>query len=330
MRRRCIRAAAPITTCSRWPRPTASHPDAYRRSWSWSASNRWRASAPEGSHSGWASGLVSRWRCLAIPPHSSLTSRSTGSTPRAWCGCVGSRGALLDAKAVHPGRSAYHHLLALAQTNGIPPRRVPEVLELVGLEQVARQRAGGFSLGMGQRLGIAAALLGDPAVLLFDEPVNGLDPEGIRWIRELLKSLAAEGRTVFVSSHLMSEMALMAEHLVVIGRGRLIADASVDELVGGSSLNTVRVRTPQAEQFTWTLAANGARVDRAPDGTLTVSGLDPARIGDLAATDRITLHELSMKQASLEEAFMELTEDSVDFRASLLDTPMITANGATS
>jgi ABC-2 type transport system ATP-binding protein len=239
-------------------------------------------------------------------------------------------GALLDAKAVHPGRSAYHHLLALAQTNGIPPRRVPEVLELVGLEEVARQRAGGFSLGMGQRLGIAAALLGDPAVLLFDEPVNGLDPEGIRWIRELLKSLAAEGRTVFVSSHLMSEMALMAEHLVVIGRGRLIADASVDELVGGSSLNTVRVRTPHAEQFTWTLAANGARVDRAPDGTLTVSGLDPARIGDLAATDRITLHELSMKQASLEEAFMELTEDSVDFRASMLDTPMITTNGATS
>jgi len=239
-------------------------------------------------------------------------------------------GALLDAKAVHPGRSAHHHLLALAQTNGIPPRRVPEVLELVGLEQVARQRAGGFSLGMGQRLGIAAALLGDPAVLLFDEPVNGLDPEGIRWIRELLKSLAAEGRTVFVSSHLMSEMALMAEHLVVIGRGRLIADASVDELVGGSSLNTVRVRSPHAEQFTWTLAANGALVDRAPDGTLTVSGLDPVRIGDLAATDRITLHELSMKQASLEEAFMELTEDSVDFRASLLDTPMITANGATS
>jgi ABC-2 type transport system ATP-binding protein len=239
-------------------------------------------------------------------------------------------GALLDAKAVHPGRSAYHHLLGLAQTNGIPPRRVPEVLELVGLEPVARQRAGKFSLGMGQRLGIAAALLGDPAVLLFDEPVNGLDPEGIRWIRELLKSLAAEGRTVFVSSHLMSEMALMAEHLVVIGRGRLIADASVDELVGSSSLNTVRVRSPQAEQFTWTLAANGALVDRAPDGTLTVTGLEPARIGDLAATDRVTLHELSMKQASLEEAFMELTEDSVEFRASLLDTPMITANGATS
>jgi ABC-2 type transport system ATP-binding protein len=239
-------------------------------------------------------------------------------------------GALLDAKAVHPGRSAYHHLLALAQTNGIPPRRVPEVLELVGLEQVARQRAGKFSLGMGQRLGIAAALLGDPAVLLFDEPVNGLDPEGIRWIRELLKALATEGRTVFVSSHLMSEMALMAEHLVVIGRGRLIADASVEELIGSSSLNTVRVRSPQAEQFTWTLAANGALVDRAPDGTLTVSGLEPARIGDLAASDRITLHELSRKQASLEEAFMELTEDSVDFRANLLDTPMITANGATS
>lgn len=239
-------------------------------------------------------------------------------------------GALLDAKAVHPGRSAYHHLLSLAQTNSIPSRRVPEVLELVGLEQVARQRAGKFSLGMGQRLGIAAALLGDPAVLLFDEPVNGLDPEGIRWIRELLRSLAAEGRTVFVSSHLMTEMALMADHLIVIGRGRLIADASVDELLGRSSLNTVRVRSPQAEQLTWTLAANGAQVDRAPDGTLTVSGLDPTRIGDLAATDRITLHELSVKQASLEDAFMELTDDSVEFRANLLNNPTLTANGATS
>jgi len=239
-------------------------------------------------------------------------------------------GAMLDAKAVHPGRSAYHHLLALAQTNGIPRRRVPQVLELVGLESVARQRAGGFSLGMGQRLGIAAALLGDPAVLLFDEPVNGLDPEGIRWIRGLLKSLAAEGRTVFVSSHLMSEMALTAEHLVVIGRGRLIADTSVDELVRGSTLNTVTVRSPQAEQFTWTLAAHGARVDRAPDGMLSVSGLEPERIGDLAATERITLHELSMNQASLEEAFMELTEDSVDYKAGLLATTMTTANGVSS
>jgi len=239
-------------------------------------------------------------------------------------------GAMLDAKAVHPGRSAYHHLLALAQTNGIPRRRVPQVLELVGLESVAGQRAGGFSLGMGQRLGIAAALLGDPPVLLFDEPVNGLDPEGIRWIRGLLKTLAAEGRTVFVSSHLMSEMALTAEHLVVIGRGRLIADTSVDALVGGSSFNTVRVQSPQAEQFTWTLAANGAQVDRASDGTLSVTGLEPARIGELAATDGITLHELSVKQASLEDAFMELTEDSIDYKAGHHAATMITANGVMS
>ena len=238
-------------------------------------------------------------------------------------------GALLEAKAVHPGRSAHHHLLALAQTNGIPKRRVPEVLDQVGLDSVARQRAGKFSLGMGQRLGIAAALLGDPAVLLLDEPVNGLDPEGIRWIRGLLQSLAADGRTVFVSSHLMSEMALMADHLIVIGQGRLIADTTVEQLVGSSSRNSVRVRSPQAEQFTWTLAANGAKVDRAPDGTLSVTGLEPARIGELATADRITLHELTVQQASLEEAFMELTEDSVNYRATLNDTPMLTANGAT-
>ena len=156
-------------------------------------------------------------------------------------------------------------------------------------------------------------------MLLFDEPVNGLDPEGIRWIRGLLKSLAAEGRTVFVSSHLMSEMALTADHIVVIGRGRLIADTSVEELVAASSLNSVRVRSPHADRFTWTLAANGALVDRAPDGTLTVTGLDPVRIGDLAADDGITLHELSLQQVSLEDAFMELTHDSVEYRANLLD-----------
>jgi ABC-2 type transport system ATP-binding protein len=224
-------------------------------------------------------------------------------------------GATLDAKAVHGGRSGYHHLLALAQTNGIPRSRVSDVLELVGLESVARKRAGGFSLGMGQRLGIAAALLGDPEVLLFDEPVNGLDPEGIRWIRGLLQSLAKEGRTVFVSSHLMSEMALTADHIVVIGRGRLIADTSVEALVSASSLNTVVVRSPDAEQLTWALAAAGGEVERAPDGRLTVTGLTADRIGDLAADHSIRVHELSPRQASLEDAFMELTDDSVAFRA---------------
>jgi ABC-2 type transport system ATP-binding protein len=240
-------------------------------------------------------------------------------------------GALLDAKALHGGRSAYHHLLALAQTNAIPRGRVDEVLELVGLESVARRRAGGFSLGMGQRLGIAAALLGDPEVLLFDEPVNGLDPEGIRWIRGLLKSLAAEGRTVFVSSHLMSEMALTAEHIVVIGRGRLIADTSVEAFVAASSLSSIRVRSPQAEQLTWALASAGAAVDRAPDGTLTVTGLGLAQIGDLAAADRIILHELAEQHASLEDAFMELTEDSVAYRAADIDRQLaIATNGASS
>ncbi len=228
-------------------------------------------------------------------------------------------GVALEAKAVHGGRSGYHHLLALAQSNRIPRDRVSEVLELVGLESVARKRAGGLSLGMGQRLGIAAALLGDPEVLLFDEPINGLDPEGIRWIRVLLKSLAAEGRTVFISSHLMSEMALTADHLVVIGKGRLIANATVDELVAGSSLNSVVVRSPQADELTWTLATAGGHVERAPDGGLTVTGLTAARIGDLAADNGIRVHELSPVQASLEEAFMELTEDSVSFRAHSLD-----------
>jgi ABC-2 type transport system ATP-binding protein len=240
-------------------------------------------------------------------------------------------GAALDAKAVHGGRSGYHHLLALAQSNGIPRGRVNDVLELVGLESVARKRAGGFSLGMGQRLGIAAALLGDPEVLLFDEPINGLDPEGIRWIRGLLKSLAAEGRTVFVSSHLMSEMALTADHIIVIGRGRLIADTTVEELVARSSLNSVLVRSPQGDELTWALARVGGKVQRAPDGRLSVTGLSAEAIGDVAADGQFRLHELSPQNASLEDAFMELTDDSVTFRANSRDGQLAeSTNGASS
>jgi len=222
-------------------------------------------------------------------------------------------GALLDAKAMHGGRSGYHHLLCVAQSNGISPRRVTECLGLVGLEGVGRKRARTFSLGMGQRLGIATALLGDPQVLLFDEPVNGLDPEGILWIRTMLRRLAHEGRTVFVSSHLMSEMALTADHLVVIGRGRLIADSSTADLIARSSQGYVHVRTPDAEGLALLLLAAGAVVEGDGD-TLRVSGFDAAAVGELAAQHRVVLHELSPRSASLEEAFMELTKDSVDFR----------------
>jgi ABC-2 type transport system ATP-binding protein len=222
-------------------------------------------------------------------------------------------GALLEAKAIHPGRSAANHLWMLAQANQISRTRVDEVLELVGLTAVARRRAGKFSLGMGQRLGIAAALLGDPEVLLFDEPVNGLDPEGILWVRTLLRNLAAEGRTVFVSSHLMSEMALTADHVVVIGRGRLIADEPVSQLVASTSTAYVRVRTPTPDDFVAALVAAGATVAPDPDGSLRVSDLTAAAIGDLAARLGITVHELTPLTASLEEAFMELTRDSVEF-----------------
>jgi ABC-2 type transport system ATP-binding protein len=223
-------------------------------------------------------------------------------------------GGLLEAKAIHPGRSAFHHLLALAQTNDIPRRRVDEVLDVVGLASVARKRAGKFSLGMGQRLGIAAALLGDPAVLLFDEPVNGLDPEGIRWVRTLLHGLAAEGRTVLVSSHLMSEMALTAQHLVVIGRGRLIAETSVADFIAGASQGSVRVRAPQAGELAGILEAAGAQVVIEHDGALTVSGRTAAEVGETAAAHGLVLHELAPQAASLEDAFMALTHDSVEFR----------------
>jgi len=224
-------------------------------------------------------------------------------------------GALLDAKAVHGGRSAYNHLLCLAQTNGLPRRRVGEVLELVGLTEVAKKRSKGFSLGMGQRLGIAAALLGDPAILMFDEPVNGLDPEGILWIRNLMKALAGEGRTIFVSSHLMSEMENTADHLLVIGRGRLIADCSVAEFIERNSVQSVRVRTPQPDVLVKVVLENGGITSPGADGAVLVQGVPANQIGDLAFEHGIRLHELAPTQASLEEAFMELTADSVEFHA---------------
>jgi ABC-2 type transport system ATP-binding protein len=224
-------------------------------------------------------------------------------------------GALLEAKAIHTGRTAYNHLLSLAVTTGIPRSRVDEVIDLVGLRDVARKRAGGFSLGMGQRLGIASALLGDPRTLILDEPVNGLDPEGILWIRNLLKSLASEGRTIFVSSHLMSEMALTAEHLIVIGRGRLIADTSVAEFIEQASTNTVRVRSPHASKLRDLLAGPDVTVSSSEAGTLEVAGLTSDQIGQTAADNGVTLFELAPQQASLEEAFMELTSDSVEYRA---------------
>ncbi|WP_285488277.1 ABC transporter ATP-binding protein [Amycolatopsis taiwanensis] len=223
-------------------------------------------------------------------------------------------GALLEARAVHTGRSAYHHLLALALTHGIPRRRVDEVIELVGLREVARKRAGGFSLGMGQRLGIAAALLGDPATLILDEPVNGLDPQGILWIRNLLRRLAAEGRTVFVSSHLMSEMALTAEHLIVVGRGRLIADTSVREFTESASRNTVLVRSPSASALREILAGPGVTVTSTETGLLEVTGPSAGEIGKIACDHRIPLEELTPVKASLEQAFMELTDEDVEYR----------------
>jgi ABC-2 type transport system ATP-binding protein len=224
-------------------------------------------------------------------------------------------GVLLEARAVHTGRTARNHLLAMAATTGIGRRRVDEVIDLVGLREVASKRAGGFSLGMGQRLGIAAALLGDPATIILDEPVNGLDPEGILWIRNLLKGLAEEGRTVFVSSHLMSEMALTAEHLIVVGRGRLIRDMSVRDFIDSASTGSVRVRSPQAARLRDMLLGAGVTVASSERGTLDVTGLTSDEIGARAAAAGIALAELTPVQASLEAAFMELTRDAVEFRA---------------
>jgi ABC-2 type transport system ATP-binding protein len=224
-------------------------------------------------------------------------------------------GALLEAKAVHGGRTAYHHLSWLAQSNRIPSSRVRQVLAQVGLDGVAGKRARGLSLGMGQRLGIAAALLGDPPILLFDEPVNGLDPEGILWIRNLMKGLAAEGRTVFVSSHLMSEMALTAEHLIVIGRGRLLADTTVRDLIESNSQSYVRIRTPEPERLRDVLADAGISVKSAADGAIEAYHVDAARIGELTAAHGLVVHEVGVQSATLEEAFMRLTGGSVEFRA---------------
>ena len=230
-------------------------------------------------------------------------------------GPMGQVGALLERKAWHGGRSAYHHLRCLAQTNNLPSRRVDEVLALAGLAEVARKRVKGFSLGMGQRLGIAAALLGNPQILMFDEPANGLDPEGILWIRNLMQALAAGGRTVIVSSHLMSEMENTADHVLVLGRGRLIADCAVDEFVAADSQRSVRVRTPQPEELTRLAAAAGGTVTDDGEGTVVVSGLEAGRIWDLASENAVRLHEPVPVRASLEQAFMELTAASVEFRA---------------
>jgi ABC-2 type transport system ATP-binding protein len=234
-------------------------------------------------------------------------------------------GALLEAKAIHPGRSARAHLQMLADVNHISRTRVSEVLEIVGLTSVAGRRAGKFSLGMGQRLGIAAALLGDPEVLLFDEPVNGLDPDGIRWVRNLLKGLASEGRTVFVSSHLMSEMALTADEVIIIGKGRLITQLPTTELLAQSSQRFVRVRSPQVAQLRAALDHGGALTTIEDDGSLSVRGLDEVAIGELAATIPVVLHELAPQSASLEEAYMELTEDSVEFHGG--NTSVTTSTG---
>ena len=222
-------------------------------------------------------------------------------------------GALLEARAVHTGRSAFNHLLALAQTHGVPRSRVEELIDRAGLRDVAKKRVGQFSLGMGQRLGIAAALLADPDILILDEPANGLDPEGIQWIRNMLKELAAEGRTVFVSSHLMSEMALTAEHLIVVGRGRMIADLSVEEFVRSASKNLVRVRSPQAADLRDAIVGPDVTVTVADDGSLEVAGLTPEQVGEAAAARGFVLHELTPVRASLEEAFMDVTRGEVEF-----------------
>jgi ABC-2 type transport system ATP-binding protein len=251
---------------------------------------------------------------LGLDAPTSGTARVNGRGYREICRPLHEVGAVLESRAVHGGRTAYHHLLGLAQSNGIGTRRVREVMELVGLQDVARKRARGFSLGMSQRLGLAAALLGDPPILLCDEPVNGLDPEGIRWIRTLLRGLAAEGRTVFVSSHLMSEMALTADHLIVIGRGRVLADAPIADVLGDSASAFTRVRTSEPDRFVQEVTTAGATTRTETDGAIEVRGVSISAIGELAAAQRITLHELSPQQPTLEAAFLDLTRDAVDFR----------------
>jgi ABC-2 type transport system ATP-binding protein len=224
-------------------------------------------------------------------------------------------GALLDAKAVHTSRSAYNHLLAMAATHSIPKKRVHEVIEMTGLAEVAKKKVGGFSLGMGQRLGIAAALLGDPQTVILDEPVNGLDPEGVVWVRNLVKYLASEGRTVFLSSHLMSEMAVTADHLIVIGRGRIIADAPIQDIINGKGRIRTRVRTDEPDQLMHLLAGDGVSVELQDHELLQVTGLDPRQIARAALDNHVMLYELTPLQASLEEAYMELTKDDVEYHS---------------
>jgi ABC-2 type transport system ATP-binding protein len=223
-------------------------------------------------------------------------------------------GALLDAKAIHTGRTAYNHLLAMAATHGIGKSRVHEVIAMTGLESVAKKRVGGFSLGMGQRLGIAAALLGDPNTLILDEPVNGLDPEGVVWVRQLARHYAAEGRTVFLSSHLMSEMAQTADHVIVLGRGRIIADAPIGDILAGATKKAVTVRSPQAGLLAERLAGPDVTITSTPDGALAITGISAAQIGEAAAQASVVLHELTPIGASLEEAYLELTQDDVEYR----------------
>jgi ABC-2 type transport system ATP-binding protein len=252
---------------------------------------------------------------LGLDAPDSGTSTVNGRPYRAMRRPLYEVGALLEARSFHGGRSAYNHMLCLAASNGIPRSRVGEVLDQVGLGKVAKRRAGGFSLGMGQRLGIAAALLGDPGVLLLDEPVNGLDPDGVAWIRALLKSLAAEGRTVLVSSHLMSEMASTADRLVIIGHGKLIAQAPIGELLAAGSGNHVKVRSPQAGQLAALLEAHGASVTRRGSDVLAVTGATTDTIGELARTAGVTVAELAEQQVSLEDRYMELTRDAADYHS---------------
>jgi ABC-2 type transport system ATP-binding protein len=254
---------------------------------------------------------------LGLDAPTSGTATVNGRPYRDYTAPLHEAGALLEARPAHPGRSAYHHLLAVAQTSGIRRSRVDEVMDAVGLREAGRRRAGRFSLGMGQRLSIATALLGDPRTVILDEPLNGLDTEGIRWVRSLLRSLAAEGKTVFVSSHLMNEMSVTAEHLIVIGRGRLIADCSVAEFIAANSRQSVRVRTTEPDELAKLAAAAGGTVRDAGTGAMVVLGLSPQQVGDLAFDHGIRLHELAPAQASLEEAFMELTASSVQFHAGL-------------
>lgn len=231
-------------------------------------------------------------------------------------------GVLLDAKAVHTGRTAYKHLLAMAATHGIGKDRVREVIGLTGLESVAGKRVGGFSLGMGQRLGIAAALLGDPATLILDEPVNGLDPDGVRWVRTLVRGLAAEGRTVLLSSHLMSEMAQTADQLIVLGRGRVIEDAPVDDIISRTNGTTVRVRTRDLDALAALIGGDGVTVSRQTDGAAQVTGATPEQIGDAAAAAGLPLYELTAITGSLEDAYMALTADAVEYRSTSHDEEM--------